>query len=121
MTSVKAVLAISMTAMGASALGLSAYLATHPTALARAPQVEADIVPLSRPRFEFVLANSMSENTLGARELKLNPVIIYGRDAVRSGARPPREVVLQPCSAWRSLASGPASRRVKDLCLRAPE
>jgi hypothetical protein len=56
-----------------------------------------------------------------ARELMLDPLVIYGKDSLRIGARQPPKAVLQPCSAWRPLASGPAARRVQDLCLRAPD
>jgi hypothetical protein len=122
MMSVKAVFAVSMAAMGASTLGVSAYIATHPTVSARSPPVEAELVPLPRSRFEFVLASSMdAEKPTLERELMLDPLTIYGKDSGRIGARQAQEAVLQPCSAWRSLASGPTSRRVKDLCLRAPE
>ena len=122
MMSVKAVFAVAMAAIGGSTLGVSAYVATHSAVSARPPPVEAELVPLPRSRFEFVLASSMgAENSTVARELMLDLVTIYARDPVRIGARQPREAVLQPCSAWHSLASGPASRRVKDLCLPAPE
>lgn len=122
MMSVKAVFAVSMMAIGASTLGVSAYVATHQTVSARPSPVEAEPVPLPRSRFEFVLASSIdTEKTTEAGELMIDPVTIYARDPVRIGARQPEKAVLQPCSGWRSLASGPATRRVKDLCLRAPE
>jgi len=122
MMSVKAVFAVSMTAIGASTLGVSAYIATHPTVSATPSPIEAEAVPLPPTSFEFVLASSTdAQKSTVARELMLDPVVIYGRDSVRIGARQPPRAVLEPCSAWRSLASGPASRRVKDLCLRAPD
>jgi len=113
MMSVKAMFAVSMTAIGTSTLGASAYVATHPTGSARTPLMEAEFVPLPPTRFEFVLASSIdAEKSTVARELMLDTVTIYGE---------PQKAVLQPCSAWRSLASGPAARHVKDLCLRAPD
>jgi hypothetical protein len=122
MMSVKAAFAVSMTAIGASTLGVSAYVAEHPNVSATSPPIEAEVVPLPRTGFEFVLASSLdAEKSTGTRELILDAVTIYGSDSVRIGARQPRGAVLQPCSAWHSLASGPSDRRVKDLCLRAPE
>jgi hypothetical protein len=122
MMSVKAVFAVSMSAIGASTLGVSAYVAKHPTVSATSPPTEAEVVPLPPTRFEFVLASSMgAEKTTVARELMLDPVTIYGRDSVRIATGQPPKAVLEPCSAWHSLASGPAPRRVKDLCLRVPD
>jgi hypothetical protein len=122
MMSAKAVSAVSMMAMGASTLGVSAYVATHPTVSARPPSIEAEVVPLPPTRFEFVLARSIdTETSTVAGELQLDPVTIYGRDSGRIAAGEPPKAVLEPCSAWHSLASGPATRRVKDLCLRVPD
>ena len=122
MMSVKAVFAVSMAAIGASTLGVSAYVASHPSAPARPSPIEAEVAPLPPTRFEFVLASSMdAKKSTVARELMLDPVVVYGRDPARFGARQPEKAVLQACSGWHSLASGPASRRVKDLCLPAPD
>jgi hypothetical protein len=119
MMSVKAVLAVSMGAIGASTLGVSAYVATHPTGSTRTPLIEAEFVPSPPTRFEFVLASSIDAEKSTAREMMLDPVTIYGKDSGPIGARQPQKAVLQPCSSWRSLASGPAARHVKDLCLPA--
>lgn len=117
--SAKAVFAVSTMAIGASTLGVSAYVATHPNVSVTPPPVEAEVVPLPPTSFEFVLASSVdAETTTVAGELQLDPVTIYGRDSGRIGAGEPPKAVLEPCSAWHSLASGPASRRVQDLCLR---
>jgi len=121
MMSVKAVFALSMTAIGASTLSVSAYVAKHPPVSARPPPIEADVVRLPPTRFEFVLASSLdAEKSTETTELMLDPVTIYGKDSMRIGARQPQKAVLQPCSAWHPLASGPSNRRVKDLCLGAP-
>ena len=120
MMSVKAMFAVSMVAIGGSTLGVSAYVATHPTGSTGTPLIEAEFAPLHASKFDFVLASSMdAQNPTVQRELMLDPVTIYGKYSSRIGARQPQKAVLQPCSAWRSLASGPASRHVKDLCLRA--
>jgi len=122
MMSVKAALSVSMTAIGASALGASAYIASPPAVSATSPPVEVEVVPMPPTKFEFVLASSMNaENSTVARELMLDPLTVYGRDSVSIGARQTQEAVLQSCSPWHSLASGPPSRRVKDLCLRVPD
>jgi hypothetical protein len=122
MMSVKAVFAVSMTAIGASTLGVSAFVGKHPTEPATSPSIEAEVAPLPRAGFEFVLASSLDpDKSTVTRELILDSVTIYGSDSVRIGARQPQEAVLRPCSAWHPLASGPSDRRVKDLCLRAPD
>ena len=119
--SVKAVFALSTMAIGTSTLSVSAYVATHPPVSASPPPIEAEVVRLPPTRFEFVLASSLdAEKSTVTSELILDPVTIYGRDARGIGARQPQKAVLQPCSEWHALASGPSDRRVKDLCLSTP-
>ena len=118
MISLKAALAVSMTAVGASTLAFSTYVATHPPVSASLGAVETELGPLPRTRFEFVRASSLGVASSAATdEMMLDPVTIYGRTVATT--KPAQRAVLQPCSAWRSLATGPADRRVKDLCLSA--
>src|SRR5689334_4971804 len=102
MMSVKAMFAVSMGAIGASTLGVSAYVATHPTGSTGTPVVEAELAPVPPTRFEFALASSIdAEKSTAGRELMLDPVTIYGRDSASIGAPPPPKAVLQQCSPWR--------------------
>ena len=79
-------------------------------------QAEFELPETEAPMHGKVMFRSWTD-----AELQLDPVTIYGRDSVRIGTRQPPEAALQTCSPWHSLASGPASRRVKDLCLRVPD
>lgn len=122
MISIKAAFAVSMSAIGASTLGASAYVAKHPGGAATSLAAEPVSVPVRRTRFEFVSTMSTRpRHSMAPREIKIDPVMVYARDPMRTGARQTQEAVLKPCSEWRELASGPAGRRVKDLCLRAPD
>ena len=112
MISIKAISAIGLTGLGAATVSTDVYLATQSP---RAPVVE--IAPITEapppPKPELPAAAAVAAPA-PQPPLEIAPVIIYGRKPTP----PPTKRDFVPCTDWQSMASGPASRGVRTLCLR---
>jgi hypothetical protein len=110
MISIKALVAVTLSGLGAAAMSADVYLVNQRPLVPAAPTV-LEAPPSPRPAPVAVAARAPAP-----RPLQLEPVTIYAR-AVRPhvAARPTRPLAV--CSDWRSMDSGPASRGVRSLCL----
>jgi len=117
MISIKAISAIGLTGLGAATVSTDVYLATQKP---RAPAGYVEPRPVTEtpppPKLE-PLAAPAADVPDPAPPLEIAPVIIYGRKP----APPPSKRDFVPCTDWQSMASGPASRGVRTLCLRDVE
>ena len=112
MISIKALMAISLTGLGAAAMGADAYLASHHPVAAR-------VEPVTHEPLLVAMTPETPEPSpvVEDRVVTLDPVTIYARTVTpRRVARKAPERVLVPCSEWRSLESGPAGHQVQRLC-----
>lgn len=107
MISIKALMAISMTGLGAAAMGADVYLASHKTEAVHAEPVA------TRP---VALAAKVDPPAPVDRTVTLEAVTVYGSVWTPHKAASAPQRALVPCSDWRSLESGPAGHRVQQLC-----
>jgi hypothetical protein len=84
----KLAIALSMIGVGASTLGVGAYISSLPDEPA-GPQAEVEVTRLPvQTRFEFAAPTSIEPvRSTEAKVLMLDPVLIYGRTSARSGPR----------------------------------
>lgn len=120
----KALLAISLFAMGGAATGTAAYFTEHPRALTHVRATAVDtpkvtIMPLrAAPEQPPVVVETPPTDDV----LMLEPVVITSRTAVRLKAIAAAQKTTTPepartaCSEWHGLETGPEGRRVRMLC-----
>lgn len=107
MISIKAISAIALGGLGAATMGTDVYLATQKPE-PPPPLLVMEAPPPARPQPVTV------REPVPPPPVEIAPVVIYGRRA----ARPAPKQELVACSDWHSLASGPAGRGVRTLCMR---
>jgi len=84
MISVKLAIALSMIGVGASTLGIGAYVSSHPgKPVTLQEEVEVARLPFQTP-FEFARPTSIDAvRSSEVKVLMLDPVLIYGRTSAR--------------------------------------
>ena len=122
MFATKAVLALSLFAMGGAATGTAVYLDARPSAFTHpAPRLARPSVParLATPRKE------VSAEPEASKVVVLDPVSVIvavpkKRVHAIHATRAVERAGVAPCSGWQSLATGPEGRRVRLLCNPVP-
>lgn len=128
MITVKALIAVSLTALGGAATGAAIYMQTHPPIPAAAPTVLPPAGNWAGARLPVRLAPPEPE----ARALvQMEPVYVTAplppkkatvstrrKRASAAAPAPPNATVV--CSDWMTLESGPENARVRMLCTPAP-
>jgi hypothetical protein len=111
MISVKAVVALAVSGLGAASMASVAYLEFGKRAPIAAP-VPEPATPAARAVVPKAEAPPPAPQ---ATPITLEPVFIYGRMA-RHVAKPEKTTQLVACSDWRALESGPSGHGVRTLC-----
>jgi hypothetical protein len=110
MISIKAISALTLTGLGAATMSTDVYLANQKPA----PPPYSVVIETrhgSPPATVPIGERAPTE----APPLELDPVVITGRLHKAVPQAPKRELTV--CSDWHSLASGPAARGVRALCV----
>lgn len=121
-TTVKAFIALTLTALGGAAAGTVIYLQTHPPVPPAAPPTLPD------PAMERVAFRPPVQLVVPEQEIRLEPVSITAPLPPRKRApapiakrKPAAEIAPTDativCSDWRELESGPENHRVRSLCV----
>lgn len=130
MFTAKALVALTLTALGGATAGTVVYIQTHPPNPATLPAEPA--APMEKTAFRPPVSLAPPEPE-ATRSVTLEPVQITAPLPPRKVAAPARRkrapvatAAAEPepasvvCSDWRDLESGPAGRRVRSLCTPAP-
>lgn len=115
MIATKAVAAILMTSLGSFAAGTAAYYESNPQSPIHQPEPYVPLVP--KPVAHVPVRAPVSPPS-EAKIVTLDPIIITSCEPHRVAAPRNVEAATQaPCSEWQELASGPAGRKVRMLCV----
>ena len=119
MIRIKAIAAIALAGLGGATMGTDVYLSSRASS---PPRAIPPAFVLTDPSLVAISAAAMPVLEPNA-VVRLDPVTIYGRDSsarrVRHAkplAEPQKRLEIEICSDWQSLASGPVSRGVRQLC-----
>lgn len=127
MITAKALIAISLTALGGATTGAAIYMQRHPPVPASAPMVPPltrESAPV-RPPVHLALPEPEARAPVQVEPVHINAPLTTKKASVPSRkkraplAAPAPESATIVCSDWRSLESGPEKARVRMLCTPA--